>query len=87
MWLMLHAYANDLTKKQKEIVDRLIEGYDAQNDAAAQSAEYMTDVFAGAADSIAENMVAAFIESGDAAIDMKDVMSDAYLDGICNAVR
>jgi hypothetical protein len=70
------SYAQHLTKGQKGVVDALISSYQAQNDAAAQSAEYMKSVFSGAADSIANDMVAAFIESGDAAIDMRSIVSD-----------
>lgn len=70
------SYAGDLTSYQKEMVDALIASYDALNDASAQSAEYMTSLFSSAADTIAEKMVGAFIESGDAATDLSDVVSD-----------
>ena len=70
------AYSEHLTNKQRDTVDALIESYNAQNDAAAQSAEYMTSVFSNAADTIANDMVNAFIESGDAAIDMRSLVSD-----------
>lgn len=70
------AYADHLTRKQRQVVDALIASYEVQNDAAAQSAEYMTSLFSSAADTIAEKMVSAFIESGDAATDLRGVVSD-----------
>ena len=81
------SYAQHLTKEQKGVVDALISSYQAQNDAAAQSAEYMKSVFSSAADSIANDMVAAFIESGDAAIDMKSIVSDVASDMASNLIK
>jgi hypothetical protein len=70
------AYYGHLTKSQKAAVDAVIAGYDAQNDAAKHSAEYLTQLFSDVADSIADGMIDAFLESGDAAIDMGNVISD-----------
>ena len=70
------SFAGDLTSYQKSMIDNLITSYDAMNDAAAQSAEYMTSLFSSAADTIADKMVGAFLESGSAAVDLKDVVSD-----------
>ena len=70
------SFAGDLTSYQKSMVDTLISTYDAMNDAAAQSAEYMTSLFSSAADTIADKMVGAFLESGSAAVDLRDVVSD-----------
>lgn len=70
------AYSEHLTNKQRDVVDALIASYDAQNDAAAQQAEYLTSLFSGVADNIADSMIDAFLESGDAAIDMGNVISD-----------
>lgn len=81
------SYAQHLTKEQKGVVDALISSYQAQNDAAAQSAEYMKSVFSSAADSIANDMVAAFIESGDAAIDMRSIVSDVASDMASNLIK
>ena len=81
------AYVDHLTKNQKEIVDAVIEGYDAQNDAAAQSAQYLTDLFGDVADSIANGMVDAFIESGNAAIDMGDVISDVSRQMVADLIK
>jgi hypothetical protein len=66
------AYYDHLTNKQKAIVDAVIAGYNAQDEAARHSAEYLTDLFSDVADNIAENMIDAFLESGDAAIDMAE---------------
>ena len=65
-----------LTRKQRKLIEELIENSKAYDDAAAQQAEYLTDLFSGVADSIADNMIEAFLESGNAAIDMGEIMSD-----------
>lgn len=70
------AYSSRLTKKQRDLVQNLIESGKATDDAAAQQAEYLTSLFSGVADNIATSMVDAFIESGDAAIDMGNIISD-----------
>ena len=81
------AYVDHLTRKQKEAVDALIQGYDAQNEAAAQSAEYLTSLFSGVADNIASSMVDAFIESGDAAIDMGNIISDLSKQMVADLIK
>lgn len=65
-----------LTRKQRKLIEELIENGKALDDAAAQQAQYLTDLFSGVADNIADSMVEAFIESGNAAIDMGNIMSD-----------
>lgn len=65
-----------LTRKQRKLVEELIENGKAYDDSAAEQAQYLTDLFSGVADSIADSMVEAFIESGNAAIDMGEIMSD-----------
>jgi hypothetical protein len=70
------AYAKYLTSKQKAVVDELIAGYDAQNEAARAQAQYLTELYGQVADTIANNMVDAFIESGDAAINMGEMVSN-----------
>jgi hypothetical protein len=81
------AYVKHLTRKQKEAVDAVIEGYNAQNEAAKQSAEYMTEVFSEVADSIADGMINAFLESGDAAIDMGDIISDVSRKMVADLIK
>lgn len=81
------AYVKHLTRKQKEAVDAVIEGYDAQNEAAKHSAEYMTEVFSDVADSIADGMINAFLESGDAAIDMGDIISDVSRKMVADLIK
>ena len=81
------AYVGYLTDKQKGAVDAVIEAYNAQDAAAAQSAEYLTSLFSGVADTIAENMVDAFIESGDAAIDMGNIISDLSRQMVADLIK
>ena len=81
------AYSEHLTKKQRDVVDALIASYDAQNDAAAQSAEYLTGLFSGVADNIAESMIDAFLESGDAAIDMGNIISDVSRQMVADLIK
>ena len=70
------SFKKRLTRKQRKLIEELIENSKAYDDAAAQQAEYLTDLFSGVADSIADNMIDAFLESGNAAIDMGEIMSD-----------
>ena len=70
------SYKRSLSRKQRKLIEELIENSKAYDDAAAQQAEYLTDLFSGVADSIADSMIEAFLESGNAAIDMGEIMSD-----------
>lgn len=81
------AYAKYLTSKQKAVVDELIAGYDAQNEAARAQAQYLTELYGQVADTIANNMVDAFIESGDAAIDMGDIVSDIAKSMVADLIK
>lgn len=81
------SYKNELTRKQKLLVKSLIESGEAYNDAAAQQAEYLTSLFGGVADDIATSMVDAFIESGDAAIDMGNIISDVSKDMVADLIK
>lgn len=76
-----------LTRKQRKLVEELIENGKALDDAAAQQAEYLTDLFSGVADNIADSMVEAFIESGNAAIDMGKIMSDVAKTMVANLIK
>lgn len=81
------AYYDHLTNKQKAVVDAVIAGYNAQDEAARHSAEYLTELFSDVADNIAENMIDAFLESGDAAIDMGDVISDVSRKMVADLIK
>lgn len=70
------AYSGRLTKKQRDLVAELIESGNAVNDAAAMQAEYLVQIFSDAAEKIASDMVSAFIASGDAAVDMREYVSE-----------
>lgn len=76
-----------LTRKQRKLVEELIENGKALDDAAAQQAEFLTDLFSGVADSIADSMVEAFIESGNAAIDMGEIMSDVAKTMVADLIK
>lgn len=76
-----------LTRKQRKLVEELIENGKALDDAAAQQAEYLTDLFSGVADNIADSMVEAFIESGNAAIDMGEIMSDVAKNMVADLIK
>ena len=81
------AYAKYLTSKQKAVVDELIAGYDAQNEAANAQAQYLTELYGQVADTIANNMVDAFIESGDAAINMGEIVSDIAKSMVADLIK
>lgn len=81
------SFSNSLTRKQRRLVQNLIENGNAVDDAAAQQAEYLTSLFGGVADDIATSMVDAFIESGDAAIDMGNIISDASKQMVADLIK
>lgn len=81
------AYSSRLTRKQRDMVQELIDSGKDLNDALAQQAQYLTDLFSGVADDIASSMVDAFIESGDAAIDMGNYVSDIAKKMMADLIR
>ena len=81
------AYSKYLTKKQRKVVEELIESNNFYNDAATQQAEYLRNLFGGVADDIATSMVDAFIESGDAAIDMSNIISDVSKQMVADLIK
>ena len=81
------AYSSSLTKKQRDIVQDLIESGKALDDASAQQAQYLTDLFSGVADNIASSMVDAFIESGNAAADMGNIISDVAKQMVADLIK
>jgi hypothetical protein len=81
------AYASRLTKKQRKLVEDLIAQGNALDDAALQQAEYLTGLFDSVADNIATGMVDAFIESGDAAMDMGNIISDVSKQMVADLIK
>ena len=80
-------FKKQLSRKQRKLVEELIENGKALDDAAAQQAQYLTDLFSGVADNIADSMVEAFIESGNAAIDMGEIMSDVAKTMVADLIK
>lgn len=85
--LYFDSYKKSLTKKQRQIVEDLIDSGKAYEDAAAQQAQYLTDLFSGVADNIAASMVDAFIRSGEAATDMSDIVSDIAKSMVADLIK
>lgn len=81
------AYASRLTKKQRDMVLNLIDNGKALDDASLQQAEYLTSLFSNVADNIASSMVDAFIESGDAAMDMGNIISDLSKQMVADLIK
>lgn len=81
------SYKKGLTRKQRKLVEDLIESGNAVDDAARQQAEYLTSLFSGVADNIAESMIEAFLESGDAAIGMGDIISDVSKQMVADLIK
>ena len=68
-------------------MQQLIENGNAYEDAAAQQAEYLTNLFSGVADDISTSMVDAFIESGDAANGLGDIISDVSKQMVADLIK
>lgn len=80
-------YASSLTRKQRRLVDEIIQNGNALDDAYAQQAEYLTNLFSNVADNIANGMVDAFVESGNAAIDMGNIISDVSRQMVSDLIK
>ena len=65
----------------------LIEQGNILDDAATQQAEYLTSLFNGVADNIADGMINAFLESGDAAMDMGNIISDVSRQMVADLIK
>ena len=81
------AYAKRLTKRQRDLISDLIESGREVEDAAAQQAQYLTDIYSKVADTISSNMVDAFVESGDAAINMGEIVSDTAKSMVSDLIK
>ena len=80
-------YSQRLPRKQRKLIEQLIAEGKQVEDAASQQAQYLTDLFSGVADDIADSMVEAFIESGNAAIDMGKIMSNVSKQMVSNLIK
>ena len=81
------AYSHRLTRKQKKLIDKVIEEGAAVEDAAAKQSEYITKLFSNAADNIASSMVDAFIETGDAATDLGNIVGNVAKEMAADLIR
>lgn len=75
------SFADRLSKKQRLLVQDLIEKGNAVTEAATEQAAYLSSLFSQTADDIADSFIESFKESGDAALDYGDVM-----DGIATKI-
>ena len=80
-------YKSRFSKKQRDLISELIENGKALDDAAAQQAEYLTSLFGNVADNISSSMIDAFLESGDAAIDMRNMVSDIAKEMVADLIK
>ena len=81
------SYKKRLTRKQRQLVQDVIDSGKVLEDAATQQAQYLTGLFSSVADNIASSMVEAFIKSGDAAADMSDIVSDMAKSMVADLVK
>lgn len=70
------AYSSRLSRKQKKLIQTLIEDGNAVLSEAEQQAEYLRSLFSNVADSIADSFIESFKESGEAALDYGDLMDE-----------
>lgn len=64
------SYGEDLSDSQKSLVEDLIKSWEEYEDATAQVASYLSDLFDGVMDSVAEDMYDNFAKTGDALSDL-----------------
>lgn len=73
---ILNVYDNTLYPGEKEFLESVIKDSEAYKDAMDGIANYLEDLFGGVADTIADNFINSFLESGQAAADFGNVISD-----------
>jgi hypothetical protein len=81
------AYDDRLSRKQRKLIEKLIDEGSAVEDAAAKQTEYITGLFSNAADDIASSMVDAFIETGDAATDLGNIVGNVAKEMAADLIR
>ena len=69
-------YGDGLEKEQKDVVENLIAEWERYEKATEEIMEYMKSVFGDSASSMADAMIEAFAETGDAATDLGSLVSD-----------
>lgn len=67
---------SDLSSESQEMLDTLIANAEIFQNAITEMSTYMTDVFGACADEMAEAFITSFKESGDAALEYGDIVSD-----------
>lgn len=70
------SYSSRLTRKQKAMVKEMIETGKNYTDAQTAQAEYIESLFGNLSDNIADNMINAFLATGDAVRDLEDSFED-----------
>ncbi|MBQ2259062.1 MAG: hypothetical protein II339_02235, partial [Spirochaetales bacterium] len=69
-------FAKRLSRKEKKLLDELIENSHALTDASLEQAQYLRDIYNDVADSIADAFIDAYRKSGEAALDYSEIMND-----------
>ena len=70
-------YGDYLSEADKALIDELISQGERFQNAVDEMNSYLETVFGNTADSIADKMITAFIESGDAATNFADIVADS----------
>ena len=73
---VLEQYGDDLSEEERVFLEHLINYSEQYKDDMEAIASYLTSLFGDVADTIADQMIDSFMETGEAAIDMGAIMSD-----------
>ncbi|MBR6903384.1 MAG: hypothetical protein IKN32_00845 [Bacteroidales bacterium] len=73
---ILETYEGELLPSEKQFLEEVIQDSDAYKDALDGVANYISDLFGSVADTIADDFINSFLESGEAAVDFGAVVSD-----------
>ncbi|MBR6931081.1 MAG: hypothetical protein IKH61_12780 [Bacteroidales bacterium] len=72
----LEAYGDDLSEEERVFLEHLINYSEQYKDNMEEIASYLTSLFGEVADTIADQMIDSFLESGQAATDFGSIVSD-----------